>query len=161
MTFQFITWLRRPLVTLSSFALLVGVSPVLAQTANSEGMTLSAYPPVTDTVTGNIVGSFSLANIAGSDQNGNLCAGFADANPDHILTLESDFPSLTITVDSGEDTTLLVQGPDDNSIRCGQDISRSNLDAQVSETNWQAGSYRIWVGAHNQGQRFSYSLTVQ
>ncbi|MEM9117298.1 MAG: hypothetical protein AAGD09_05380 [Cyanobacteria bacterium P01_F01_bin.56] len=161
MTFQFITWLRRPLVTLSSFALLVGVSPVLAQTANSEGMTLSAYPPVTDTVTGNIVGSFSLANIAGSDQNGNLCAGFADANPDHILTLESDFPSLTIMVDSGEDTTLLVQGPDDNSIRCGQDISRSNLDAQVSGTNWQAGSYRIWVGAHNQGQRFSYSLTVQ
>jgi hypothetical protein len=81
--------------------------------------------------------------------------------PDHILTLQSDFPSLTITVDSGEDTTLLVQGPNDNSIRCGQDISRSNLDAQVVDSNWQAGTYRIWVGAHEQGQRFSYSLTVQ
>lgn len=161
MTSQFVMRLRRPLVALSSFALLVGVSPVLAQTANSESIALSTYPPATATVTGNIVGSFSLANIAGSDQNGNLCAGFADANPDHILTLENDFPSLTITVDSGEDTTLLVQGPDDNSIRCGQDISRSNLDAQVSDANWQAGTYRIWVGAHNQGQRFSYSLSAQ
>lgn len=161
MTTRFTTMLRRPVAALSGLAILVSVAPAFAQTANSEGITLSAYPPAAASVTGRIVGSFSLSNIAGSDQDGNLCAGFADANPDHILTLESDFPSLTITVDSGEDTTLLIQGPDDNSIHCAQDISRSNLDAQVVGDNWQAGTYRIWVGAHNQGQRFSYSLTVE
>lgn len=149
------------MAALSGLALLVSISPVLAQTANSESITLAAYPPATASVSGSIVGSFSLANIAGSDQQGNLCAGFADANPDHILTLQSDFPTLTITVNSGKDTTLLVQGPDDNSIHCGQDISRSNLDAQIADNNWRAGTYRIWVGAHEQGQRFSYSLTVQ
>ncbi|MGF1460409.1 MAG: hypothetical protein ACFBSG_15460 [Leptolyngbyaceae cyanobacterium] len=158
---QFTTLLRRPLLVLSGLALLVSVAPVLAQTANSEGITLSAYPPAGASVSGRIVGSFSLSNIVGSDQNGNLCAGYADTNPDHILTLESDFPSLTVTVDSGEDTTLLIQGPDDNTVLCGQDISRSNLDAQVAATDWQAGTYRIWVGAHDQGQRFSYSLTVE
>jgi hypothetical protein len=161
MTSQLITRLRHPLAALSGLALLASLSPVLAQTANSESITLAAYPPATASVSGNIVGSFSLAHIASNDQRGNLCAGFADANPDHILTLQSDFPTLSITVDSGEDTTLLVQGPNDNSIRCGQDISRSDLDAQVTDSNWQAGTYRIWVGAHEQGQRFSYSLTVQ
>jgi len=161
MTSQLIARLRHPLAALSGLALLASLSPVLAQTANSESITLAAYPPATANVSGNIVGAFSLANLASNDLQGNLCAGFADANPDHILTLQSDFPTLTITVDSGEDTTLLVQGPNDNSVRCGQDISRSDLDAQVTDTNWQAGTYRIWVGAHEQGQRFSYSLIVQ
>lgn len=158
---QLTTMLHRPLAVVSSLAVLVSVVPAAAQTANAEPITLSAYPPATASVSGRIVGSYSLSNIASSDRFGNLCAGFADTNPDHILTLESDFPSLTITVDSGEDTTLLIQGPDDNSIYCGQDISRSNLDAQIVGDNWRAGTYRIWVGAHNQGQRFDYSLTVE
>jgi hypothetical protein len=157
---QLTKMLRRPLFAISSLAILLSIPPVLAQSANFDGITLSAFPPTDNTVDGRTVGSYSLANIASSDINGVLCAGFADTNPDHILTLESDFPSLTITVDSGQDTTLLVQGPDDNTIRCGQDISRSNMDAQVSGGNWQAGTYRIWVGAHTQGQRFSYTLTV-
>lgn len=153
--------LCRPWAILSGCTLFALAAPVLAQTANSDPITLSAYPPGMANVAGRIVGSYSLSNIASTDQFGNLCAGFADTNPDHILTLESDFPSLTVTVDSGQDTTLLIQGPDDNSIRCGQDISRSNVDAQVVGNNWRAGTYRIWVGAHNQGQRFSYSLIVE
>lgn len=153
--------LRRPLLALGSLAMLLSVPPALAQSANFDGIILSAYPPVNASVEGRIVGAFSLANIASSDMNGNLCAGFADTNPDHVLTLESDFPSLTVTVNSGEDTTLLIQGPDDNSILCGQDINRTNLDAQISADDWRAGTYRIWVGAHDQGQRFSYTLTVE
>lgn len=153
--------LHYPLAALSGLAMVVSLPPAVAQTANAEPITLSAYPPTAASVSGSIVGAYSLSNIANSDRVGNLCAGFADTNPDHILTLQSDFPSLTITVDSGEDTTLLIQGPDDNSIYCGQDISRSDLDAQVTGDNWRAGTYRIWVGSHNQGQRFDYSLTVR
>ena len=158
---QLISRLRRPLVAASSLAVFASLSPVLAQSANFDGITLSAYPPVSTTVQGTTVGSYSLSNIASSDGSGNLCAGFADTNPDHILTLQSDFQSLTVTVNSGQDTTLLIQGPDDNSVYCGQDISRSNLDAQVLLSNLPTGTYRIWVGAHNQGQRFSYSLTAE
>ena len=158
---QLKSMLRRPLMLLGSLAVLASIPPAIAQSANFEGITLSATQASSASVDGRIVGSFSLANIAGSDANGNLCAGFADTNPDHILTLESDFSSLTISVDSGKDTTLLIQGPNDNTIRCGQDISRSDLDAQVVGEGWAAGSYRIWVGAHEQGQRFSYTLTVE
>jgi hypothetical protein len=56
-----IPMLRRPLAALGGLALLASLSPVLAQTANSESITLAAYPPATASVSGNIVGSFSLA----------------------------------------------------------------------------------------------------
>jgi hypothetical protein len=157
---QLKTLFRRPLILLSSFTVLTSVAPSFAQSANFEGITLSAYPFAEAKVDGSIVGSFSLSNIAASDNAGNLCAGFAGTTPNHILTLESDFPSLTVTVDSGADTTLLIQGPDDNTVSCGQDISRSNLDAQIASDDLKAGIYRIWVGAHDQGQRLSYTLTV-
>lgn len=160
MTFLPKSMLRRPLSILGGLAMLLTVPPVLAQSAHFEGVTLSAYPPSPASVDGRTVGSYSLANIADSDVNGDVCTGFADTTPDHILTLESDFPSLTVTVDSGQDTTLLIQGPNDNTVRCGQDISRRNLDATVTGQGWSAGTYRVWVGAHNQGQRFDYTLTV-
>lgn len=152
--------LRRPLLLLSGLAVVLGLSPALAQSANFDGITLPAPSSSTNSVDGRTVGSYSLSNIADSDINGSLCAGYADTNPDHILTLNSDFSSLTIQVNSGRDTTLLIQGPNDNTVRCGQDISRSNLDAQIVDGNWETGTYRIWVGAHNQGDRFDYTLTV-
>ncbi len=158
---QQISWKPSGLLTFGSLALFTAFAPALAQSANFEGISLTTYPPSRTTVEGRTVGSFSLSNIANNDANGNLCAGFADTKPDHILTLADDFPTLTLTVHSGQDTTLLVQGPDDNTVRCGQDVSRSNLDAQVTDSNWRAGTYRVWVGAHNQGQRFSYTLIAE
>lgn len=152
--------LRRPLLWLSSLALVAGLSPALAQSPGFERVTLSASSAGVS-LSGRTVGSYALSNIVATDVAGNICTGFADTTPDHVLTLESDISSLTLTVESGQDTTLLVQGPDDNTVRCGQDISRGNLDAQISATNWKAGTYRIWVGAFNQAERFSYTLTAE
>jgi hypothetical protein len=151
-------------LALGGLIAVVGVAPVLAQTANFESLVLSTFPAQGESVDGRTTGSYALSNIAGGngqDKDGNLCTGYGDINPDHILVLENDFSSLTLTVDSGEDTTLLIQGPDDNTIRCGQDISRSNPDAEISDDNWSAGTYRVWVGTHNQGERFSYTLTAE
>ncbi|MEB3268979.1 MAG: hypothetical protein VKJ09_10610 [Leptolyngbya sp.] len=151
--------LRHPWV-LGGLITLVSVAPVLAQTANFGSLVLSTFPARGQSVDGRTAGSYALSNIATTDKDGNLCVGYGDVNPDHILVLENDFPSLTLTVDSGEDTTLLIQGPNDNTIRCGQDISRSNPDADISDENWPAGTYRVWVGTHNQGQRHSYTLSA-
>lgn len=150
-------------LALGGLIAVVGVAPVLAQTANFESLVLSTFPAQGESVDGRTAGSYALSNIVGGngqDQDGNLCTGYGDVNPDHILILENDFSSLTLTVDSGEDTTLLIQGPDDHTIRCGQDISRSNPDAEISDNNWSAGTYRVWVGTHDQGERFSYTLTA-
>lgn len=161
MHIRLISQLRRPALWLSGLVMLAGVAPVLAQSANYDSVAISGNPPAAASVTGRTAGSYALSNIVGSDTSGNLCTGFADTNPDHILTLESDVSTLTITVDSGQDTTLLIQGPTDNTVRCGQDTSRSDLDAQVTAQGWSAGTYRVWVGSFNQGERFSYTLKVQ
>ncbi|MBE9135804.1 hypothetical protein IQ254_01050 [Nodosilinea sp. LEGE 07088] len=133
----------------------------IAQQAAPQPFTLSDSNPGAE-VGGSTNGIFALSNIAGRDRRGNICVGFADSAPNHVMVLQQNFDSLTLQVNSGgSDTTLLVQGPDDSMIRCGEDTDRRNPDAQIQDQNWAAGTYRIWVGSHNQGQRHSYSLSVK
>lgn len=151
----------------SAMALVVGlamglasVMPALAQQANFEALTLSESSPAAS-VEGFTNGLSALSSIAGRDRNGAICTGFADTNPDHIMVLQQDFASLTLQVNSGSnDTNLLIQGPDDGTVRCGEDTDRRNPDARIQDQNWSAGTYRIWVGAHDQGQRYNYTLSV-
>jgi hypothetical protein len=137
-----------------------GLMPVMAQAANFDGLVVSPSQS-TATASGFTAGFYAISNIANRDHQGNVCVGFADINPDHILTLEQDVTALTVEVNSGgNDTTLLIQGPGDSMVRCGEDIDRSNPDARIADDNWAAGTYRIWVGAHHQGQRYNYSIHV-
>ena len=137
-----------------------GLMPAMAQAANFGNLVLSSGQG-NASASGFTAGFFAISNIASRDHNGNICVGFADSNPDHILTLEQDFASLTVQVDSGgNDTTLLIQGPNDAVVRCGEDTNRANPDARIAGENWGAGTYRIWVGAHHQGQRYDYSINV-
>jgi hypothetical protein len=133
---------------------------VLAQASNFGEMVISQAQPQA-MASGSTAGLWALTNLARRDRYGNVCTGFADVNPDHTLILQDDFDQLTLQVDSGgNDTTLLVQGPTPEIMRCGEDSDRRNRDAHISDTGWLAGTYQIWVGAHHQGQRHSYSLTV-
>lgn len=139
---------------------LLGAAPALAQNANFGSITLGGGS-LSGSVQGHTAGFFALSDITGRDRNGNICAGFAADTPDHILVLQQDFASLSVQVNSGgNDTTLLIQGPDDNTIRCGNDTDRRNLDALVQDSGWAAGTYRVWVGTHDQGQRYNYTLNV-
>ncbi len=133
---------------------------VLAQASNFGEMVISQAQPQA-MASRSTAGLWALTNLARRDRYGNVCTGFADVNPDHTLILQDDFDQLTLQVDSGgNDTTLLVQGPTQEIIRCGEDSDRRNRDAHISDPGWLAGTYQIWVGAHHQGQRHSYSLTV-
>lgn len=142
--------------------LVLGSTPALAQSANFGSMTLSpGFPAASGTVTGHTGGSFSLSSIANRDRAGNLCLGFGDSNPDHVIVLQQGFSRLNIQVDSGgRDTTLLIQGPNNRTIRCGDDTG-TNKDASIQGTDWPAGEYRIWVGAFDAGTQYDYTLTVQ
>lgn len=137
----------------------VAALPARAQQANFESFTLSDATS-SASVSGFTNGISALSNIAGRDRNGTICIGFADTNPDHTMVLQQDMDILTLQVNSGgSDTSLLVQGPD-GTVRCGEDTDRRNPDAYIQDQGWAAGTYRIWVGSHNQGQRYSYSLSV-
>ncbi|MGB3265607.1 MAG: hypothetical protein WBA89_16810 [Microcoleus sp.] len=139
----------------------IAALPVLAETANFGTLNLSrGFGAPTAILRGSTGGSYSLSAIANADRHKNKCLGFATPTPDHIITLQENFSKLTIQVNSGgKDTTLVVQGPG-NSVRCGDDTGQ-NKDASIVDADWQAGSYRIWVGTLEAGVKSNYTISVQ
>lgn len=136
----------------------ITATPAIAETANFGTFN---FDSAQGTVQGFTGGSYSLSAITNRDRDQKACIGFADPNPDHIMVLEKDFSQLTIQVDSNNnDTTLLIQGPDRTTIRCGDDTGKSK-DASVSDRNWKSGTYRIWVGTFNPGVKHDYTLMVE
>jgi len=140
----------------------ITATPVMADTSNFGKLTLApGFAPAQATVEGYTGGSYSLSAISNRDRDRNPCIGFAAPKPDHVMVLEKDFPQLSIRVNSGgKDTTLLIQGPDDGSIRCGDDTGKRK-DASVQGSDWKAGTYKIWVGTFNSGDKGNYTLRVQ
>lgn len=144
-------------------AVLIGAMPVLSQkTSNFGTLTLSpGFAAKEGRATGTTGGSYSLSSISNRDRNKNPCIGFGDSNPDHILVLQKNFANLSISINArGQDTTLVIQGPNEQTIRCGDDTG-SSKNAKVQDSNWPPGTYKIWVGAIESGQRVNYTLTVQ
>jgi len=131
-----------------------------AQESNFGKLALNTGNP-SGTLTGSTGGTTSLpAIVSNRDRNNKPCLGFGDPRPDHVLVLQQPFPSLSVRVRSSTDTTLVIQGPD-GTVRCGDDASSNKKDALVTDSNWQAGTYKIWVGTANPGTQRDYTLTVQ
>lgn len=147
---------------LSSVAGLVvfGITPGLSQVANFGSLTLTAEKNG-GMLTGSTGGSTSLPAITSNrDRHNNPCLGFGDPTPDHILILQQPFPQLALKVNSGGfDTTLVIQGSD-GVMRCGNDTGPKK-DAGITDTDWAAGSYKIWVGTADPGMQRNYTLTVR
>ena len=140
---------------LALIAVLSATTSVLADTANFAPISLApGFNPSTALTTGTTGGSFSLPSIANRDRYNNFCLGYSgNQTPDHIMTLQKDFPRLRLEVESqGTPTTLVVRGPN-GTIRCG--------NSSLEDTNWKAGDYQIWVGAKNEGVIGSYTLLVR
>lgn len=132
----------------------------LAAAAQAAGEMSLALGFTSTQATGETVGSYGLSNIASRDSSGEFCLGYANRTPDHVLTLEQDFSELTITVDSGgADTTLLIQGPNNSTVRCNDNASRQNSDAQIQDT-FTKGTYSVWVGSFEPEGRHRYALKV-
>lgn len=141
---------------------LVGIAlPVaLATAAQAAGDMRLALGFTSTQARGETVGSYGLANIASRDNSGEFCLGYADRTPDHVVTLEQDFSQLTIAVDSGgADTTLLIQGPNDGTVRCNDNATRQSRDAKITD-EFSKGTYQLWVGSFDQDGRHRYSLTI-
>lgn len=139
------------------FVAALSATPVFAQEANFQSLTFSGTP---STLTGQTGGNYSLSAIANRDRNNNPCLGFGAPTPDHILTLDKDYPKLRIQVESGGgDTTLVIKGPN-NVVLCGDDTG-SSKEASIEVTDLKAGKYRVWVGSVTAGQKRNYSLSVQ
>jgi hypothetical protein len=140
----------------------ITATPAIAQTANFGIFRLSqGFEPEKGIFSGYTGGSYSLSAVSNRDQQKNPCIGYADPTPDYVMVLEKPFSRLKVKVNSdGSDTTLLIQGPDKTTIRCGDDTGK-NKDASVDDSNWKSGTYRIWVGTFNPEVKRNYTLTIE
>lgn len=139
----------------------IAALPGMAETGNFNSLTLSpGFTKAEGKVRGYTSGSFALSIRAKSDRQGNPCLGIGTETPDHILVLKQPFPRLSLRVRSpNNDTTLIVEGPNDFRL-CGDDTGRSP-DASITATDLAAGTYRVWVGTLEPGQKRNYTLVVE
>lgn len=153
-------WVRIPRIELWwAIAMIVLPLTAIAQESNFGKLALNPNNP-SGVLRGSTGGSASLpAIIRNRDRHNQQCLGFGDPKPDHVLILEKPFATLRLQVQSNTDTTLVVQGPDDM-IRCGDD-SEANKNASITDTDWVAGTYRIWIGTATPATQRSYILTIQ
>jgi hypothetical protein len=132
---------------------------VEAQPANFGTLTLNAQT-TSGVLAGSTGGSTSLpAIVSNRDGNNNKCLGFADPKPDHILVLQQPFSQLKLSINNGGNNTTIVTSGPNNTIRCSSDSD--SKDATLEDTNWQAGTYQVWVGSIESGDRHNYRLTVR
>jgi hypothetical protein len=142
------------------FLAILAALPGIAQPANFDNLELGENK-TSGILTGSTGGSTSLpAIVSNRDRHNQKCLGFGDPTPDHILILKQNFSRLRLKVDSdGADTTLVIQGAD-GTVRCG-DESKGSQDASITDTDWQAGTYKIWVGSGVPGVRKNYTLSIR
>jgi len=75
------------------------------------------------------------------------CAGFITAAPDVRLVYEAGALPLIISVASGSDTTLIVNGPDGRWY-CDDDGGVNGLNPAIRFNHPASGRYEIWVGTY-------------
>jgi hypothetical protein len=108
-------------------------------------------------LSGNSGGQFSADRVIAQERTPTgLCLGYIDSLPNHVMTLEVFFDYLSVSVNSEEDTTLIVQGP--GGIWCSDDVQGHN---PAIAGQWQPGTYQIWVGSYVQEQSDDYTLLIE
>jgi hypothetical protein len=83
------------------------------------------------------------------------CSGYIAMTPDHVLTLEDEL-TLRLRVESREDTTLVLQGPDDT-VHCNDDTDGWN--PALRET-LPPGVWSVYVGTYAPSKYPDYKLHV-
>ncbi len=129
-------------------AILLVAGPVAAQNtglnANYGSITLNAgFTPDPYRVNVRSGGRISASNVSSG------CAGTISDAPDFELTYNAGSLPLVLRTASERDTTLVVNGPD-GQWYCDDD-SGEGLNAQVSFSKPQSGTYDIWVGSYGDG----------
>ena len=130
--------------TLAASVLLAAAVPASAQNTNATPNygTLnlrSGFTPDPSVVRVQSGGSLDARTIDSS------CAGFITAAPDVRLVYSAGSLPLIISVASGADTTLVVNGPDGRWY-CDDDGGVNGMNPSVRFNHPASGRYEIWVG---------------
>ena len=102
------------------------------------------------------VNVFSGGNNEASATIGGNCIGRVADAPDVRLNYNSGSFPLYLSVNSGGDTTLVVNGPDGRWY-CNDDSM--GLDPVVQFSNPMSGQYDIWVGSWGSGENATLNIS--
>ncbi|AMW28663.1 MULTISPECIES: hypothetical protein [Oscillatoriales] len=83
------------------------------------------------------------------------CIGYVDQKPDHTLVLTEFFNHLSLTVQSNEDTVIVVRGPGGS--WCNDDLIGMNPGI-IGQ--WLSGRYEIWVGSYEPNSYHPYIIEI-
>lgn len=123
----------------AAFAQNYGLNPLYGTVNLSAGFTPDPY--VVNVTSG---GTRNAANVSPS------CRGSIADAPDFRVNYRAGSYPLIISVASGADTTLVVNGPD-GSWYCDDDGGVNGLNPSLRFGSPQSGQYDIWVGDYGGG----------
>lgn len=83
------------------------------------------------------------------------CTGFTSTAPNHTLVLTSFFNSLSLQVESSEDTALAIKGP--GGVWCNDDYQGKNPGVSGQ---WLPGTYKVWVTSYAKSRNPAYVLRI-
>lgn len=129
---------------------LAGVMVAVAAPAFAQNAGLEPNFGSTNLTVGFTPDPWSIDVVAGGDRDasrlGSGCVGKISDAPDFRLTYEAGSLPLVFRTRSGEDTTLVVNGPDGR-WSCDDD-SFGDGDAEVRFNRPQSGVYDVWIGTY-------------
>lgn len=110
------------------------------------------HPPITMSAS-TLSGGELEARHSGPD-----CVGFVDPTPTLIVHFSGQtLPHLRFSVESPEDTVLLIRGPRGNFF-CNDDAH--DLNPEIVFQNASIGRYEVWVGSYDQHERHQAVVTM-
>lgn len=125
-----------------------GPAPIATEQGSYGGFRLLA-----DTGHGSLSGTAGGTRQASEISPG--CSGFISMTPDHVLELDAEL-QLRLRVESREDTTLVLQGPE-GMTRCNDDTDSWN--PALRET-LPAGVWSVYVGTYAPSKYPEYTFHV-
>ena len=139
---------------ISTTAMAVIMAAAAASTASAQDMSMApsygstsleaGFIPDPHTVELDAGGTISAESEVSDD-----CRGYISLAPDYTVTYEADdYSTLTFNVDSGADTTLVINGPD-GLWYCDDDGADEPLNPLIEFDSPLTGEYNIWVGTYS------------
>jgi hypothetical protein len=106
---------------------------------------------------GHVGGTVSVTDVVSqADTPTGPCTGFTHSRPNHTLVLTAFFNSLSLQVQSAEDTALAIEGP--GGVWCNDDHQGKNPGISGQ---WLAGTYKIWVTSYSKNSAAPYTLRIR
>ncbi|MBW4471825.1 MAG: hypothetical protein KME45_15645 [Stenomitos rutilans HA7619-LM2] len=139
-------------------AVLFAIAPLQAQsTQDLDVVTIGPrFAPNPLDVQGTAGGDTSLKEIVNLAKTPTgECVGYGNAKPNQTIELTDFFESLSLVVQSSEDTALAIQGP--GGVWCNDDYQGKNPGVSGQ---WLRGTYKIWVSSYAKNRTPAYVLHI-